>query len=138
VNWADVRPLDKQLKKIRQRIEEATHEVFACIGKIQNSICPLDLEPTEQLAALYARCWGPDWEKVTTDYTERGMFRTYISTVTLISAFLYDKILNQQAYDKETDEEFLKQLRASGPTGEAYLQIFDRLKTGTLSRTRLL
>lgn len=120
----------RQMKKLQQDVELTALDILACIGRIQNMPCPLDLNPSEHLAALYRRCWGAEWKECAANAVKDGSFRTPFNMMSLISAFLYNKIFNKQAYNKEVAQDLITQLQASGPTGEAILKALDWSRRG--------
>lgn len=120
----------KQVKELQYGVEQAAHDLLACIGQIHNMPCPLDMEPSKDLEALYVRCWGAEWKAVATGLLKVGAFGNPFNTMSLISAFLFDKILNKQAYNKELAQDFIAQLQAGGPTGGAILKALDWSQRG--------
>ena len=96
----------------------------------QKSYCPLKLQPSDDLSALYARCLGPDWENVARDYNSWNAFKAPQATLSLVSSFLYDNILAQQAYDPEVIRGVIKLLRMRGITGRAAQAICDLSNRG--------
>lgn len=134
ITGSDLGAFSDSLKKSQKDVELAALAILACIGHISNILCPLDLKPSEHLAVLYVRCWGAEWKEVAVEALKRGGFRTPFVTMSLISAFLYDRILNQKAYNKELAQDFIKQLEESGPTGEAMLKALHWPKRGKSSR----
>lgn len=77
----------RQMKKLQQDVELTALDILACIGRIQNMPCPLDLNPSEHLAALYRRCWGAEWKECAANAVRDGSFRTPFNMMSLISAF---------------------------------------------------
>ena len=119
-----------QMKELQKNVEHAALGILACIGHISNMPCPLDSKPSAPLEAIYVRCWGAEWRAVATENLRLGRFAIPYATMSQISAFLYDKILNKQVYDKEVARDFVTRLQASGPTGEAILKVLDWSKRG--------
>lgn len=60
---------------------------------------PLDPNPSQQLQKLHARCWGENWRearhKMTHAY-QRSVFSEREVAMSLISAFIFDNVLNQE------------------------------------------
>lgn len=129
-NLKNVEILVKQLKGIKRGVEDAAYGLLECMGHIKNILCPLDLNPSEQLEALYVRCWGAEWETTCTNYLRRGEFRMIGTTMSLIGAYLHEKILKRQAYDKEIAQDLITRLQANGSTGKAFLEALDFSKRG--------
>lgn len=103
-------------------MERATDEVIDSIGSIKETLCFLDESPSERLEALYKRCWGPDWQRVRVELTKSFGFLTPDVTMSVMSAFLFEDVLNQQAsvHDIRT-----KQLELKGTMGRAILRTLD-------------
>ena len=121
----DIEVLGKQLVGIQRDLVEAVRSLLECIEDIRNQTCPLELEPSDRLSALYARCLGPDWANVAREYNSYNAFKAPQATMSLMSAFLYDNILVQQAYDPGVIEEVMELLQARGITGRAAQAVFD-------------
>ena len=100
-------------------IERATDRVIKSIGDIGNSVSFLDESPSERLQALYTRCWGSDWRAVRVRLTKEQVFTTPDVAMSMISAFLFDDVLNQQASIQEVQA---KQLELKGTMGRAILR----------------
>ena len=120
----------RQMRKLKRDVELTALDLLACIGQIQNMLCPLDFDPSEGLAALYVRCWGVEWKEHAANELKAGCFRTVFNTMSLISAFIYERIFNKPAYDREVAQSVITKLQASGPTGEAILKALDWPKRG--------
>ena len=117
--------IDKQGRdfgRFYHRMERATDEVIDSIGNIKETLCFLDESPSERLEALYKRCWGPDWQKVRVELTKSFGFLTPDVTMSVMSAYLFEDVLNQQAsfHDVRT-----KQLELKGTMGRAILRTLD-------------
>lgn len=126
-----------QLTDLQRNVEQAAIDIIACIGDIHNINCALALEPSEQLRALYVRCFGADWEDKSKRILKFGGFATPQNTMSLIAAFLYEKVINQQACEKEVAQNLMTQLQGNGSIGRAILQALDWPKRGKF-RTELL
>jgi hypothetical protein len=100
-------------------IERATDRVIKSIGDIGNSVSFLDESPSERLEALYNRCWGSDWQAVRVRLTKAQVLTTPDVAMTMISAFLLDNVLNQQASIQDIQA---KQLELKGTMGRAILR----------------
>lgn len=100
-------------------IERATDRVIKSIGDIGNSVSFLDESPSKRLEALYTRCWGSDWRAVRVRLTKEQVFTTPDAAMSMISAFLFDNVLNQQASIQEIQA---KQLELKGTMGRAILR----------------
>jgi hypothetical protein len=100
-------------------IERATDRVIKSIGDIGNSVSFLDESPSKRLEALYTRCWGSDWRAVRGRLTKEQVFTTPDAAMSMISAFLFDNVLNQQASIQEIQA---KQLELKGTMGRAILR----------------
>lgn len=119
-----------QMTDLKRSAEHGAIAIIACIGDIHNTMCPLDPEPSEQLSALYVRCFVADWEDKSPKLRKLGGFRIVKNTISLISAFLYDKIISKPACKKDVAQDLMAQLQASGPTGRSILQALDWPKRG--------
>jgi hypothetical protein len=117
--------LDQQgrnMKRLYSDIQQATDAVLASIGNIRNTPSPLQPEPSDSLKDLYARCWGSQWEEVRVRQTDDHVFTTPQVTASLLSAFLYEKVLAQRGCLQETITNLLEK---AGSVGEALLEEFD-------------
>jgi hypothetical protein len=103
-------------------IRRAVEQVNASIGNINNFPCALDELPSERLEALYARCFGSEWEAVRVKLMQDYVFTVPDVTMAVVSAFLFDNVLNQHA---STQDIRAKQLELSGATGRAILRTLD-------------
>ena len=126
----DLGALLRQMKELQKNVEHTALDLLTHIGYITNIPCSLDLKPSENLEALYVRCWGAKWKELAKDSLRRSNFGTPCNTMSLIAAFLYDKILDKQAYDKVVAQELITRLQGSGPTGEAILNALDWSERG--------
>lgn len=136
MHHVDVRVLGKQLGRIQRDLEEAVRNLLACIWDLKNQTCPLELKPSDDLSALYARCLGPDWENVARDYNSWNAFKAPQATMPLVSSFLYDNILAQQAYNSEVIQDVIKLLRMREVTGRAAQAVCDLSKKRQVFRKR--
>jgi len=130
LHHVDTRVLAKQLESIRRDVEWAVRNLLECIGDLKNQTCPLELKPSDQLSALYARCLGPDWAKAVREYNRFNSFTAVQATMSLVSAFLYDNILAQQAYDPDVIQDVVQLLQTRGITGRAAQAVFDFANRG--------
>jgi hypothetical protein len=133
IHHIDMKVLGKRLDQIKRDLEEAVHNLLACIGDLGNQTCPLELMPSDHLSALYARCLGPDWADVAGEYNSYNAFKAPEATMSLISAFLYDSILMQQAYDPDFIKDIVELARMRGYTGKAALKVYDFANKGEFS-----
>lgn len=85
------------MKSLYSDMREATDVVLSSIGKIRNTPSPLQPKPSDPLKALYARCWGSGWDKVRVLQGDKGFFTTPQVMTSLLSAFLYDRVVIQGA-----------------------------------------
>ena len=117
--------LDRQgrnMKTLYSDIQEATHVVLSSIGTVRNTQSPLQYKPSCPLKDLYTRCWGPRWEEVRVRQDEEGFFTTPQVTASLLSAFLYEKVLARGA---RLEELLSNVVEVGGSLGEALLEEFD-------------
>lgn len=112
----------RNFEQFYQMLQPATDQVIASIGDLSGSLSFLDPNSSDCLEALYKRCWGPHWEAVRLKLTKDYVFTVPEVAMSLISAFLYNNVFNQQAsvFDIQT-----KQLELRGTTGRAILRILD-------------
>lgn len=117
--------LDQQgrnMKSLYSDIQDATDVILSSIGKIRNTPSPLHPESSGPLKDLYARCWGPQWEEVRVRQIEDHVFTTPQVTASLLSAFLYDRVLARGVRLEEIVSNVVKK---GGSLGEALLEEFD-------------
>jgi hypothetical protein len=114
----DVDTQGRDFERFYERIMMATDRVIRNTGNISNSLSCLDENPSERLEALYARCWGSDWDAVRVKLTGECFFTTPEVAMSLISAFLLDNVFNQQA----SIHDIAKQLEPKGSMGKAILR----------------
>jgi len=112
----------RNMKSLYSDIKEATDVVLSSIGRIRNKQSPLQPKPSGPLKDLYARCWGPRWEKVRLRQDDDGFFTIPQVTTSLLSAFLYDRVLTQGARLQEIVSNVAEM---GGSLGEALLEEFD-------------
>jgi hypothetical protein len=94
----DTSVLEKELKRLSQDTLRASDAVLRCIGpNIFQYPTGLDPEPPQQLLSLYVRCWGKDWEEVRLRLTRNYSFTAPEVAMSLVSAFLYHNVLDQEA-----------------------------------------
>jgi hypothetical protein len=114
----DIDGQGQDFERFYERIMMATDHVIRSIGKISNSLSCLDENPSERLQALYAKCWGSNWNAVRAKLTEENYFTTPEVAMSVISAFLFDNVFNQQA----SIQDIAKQLEQKGAMGKAILR----------------
>lgn len=122
--------LDQQgrnMKELYSDIQAATDAVLSSIGRIRNTNSPLQPKPSDPLKGLYARCWGPRWEEVRARQVDDYVFTTPQVMASLLSAFLYDKVLAEGAGLQEIVSNVL---HMGGSLGEALLEEFDLSNRG--------
>lgn len=121
----DIKVLENQLASIRRVLGEVVRGFLECIGDLSHQTCPLELEPSDHLSALYARCLGPNWANVAREYNSFNAFKAPQATMSLVSAFLYNNILAQQAYDPEVIQDVIELLQTRGITGRAAQAVYE-------------
>ena len=96
----NVTTLTSELGRSKRRLGDATYNVLDCVA-VQNNLssfpAALGPDPPQRLLNLYVRCWGEDWEKVRLKLTKDYMFPSPGVVMSLVSAFLYDNVLDQDA-----------------------------------------
>jgi hypothetical protein len=94
----DTSALTTELGKLKQRTSDDTYDVLDCIA-LQLSQYPaaLDPDPPQRLLSLYVRCWGKDWEQLRSKCTRDWALPAPQVLMSLVSAFLYDNVLDQDA-----------------------------------------
>jgi hypothetical protein len=122
--------LDEQARNMQSlygAIQKATDAVLLSIGPIRHIPSPLHPESSGLLRDLYARCWGQRWEEVRVRQVVDHVFTTPQVTASLLSAFLYDRVLNPRVQLKELVSNVLEM---GGSVGEALLEEFDIVTRG--------
>ena len=113
------------------RLERATDRVIDSIGRsISDFLSPMAESPSERLEALYKRCLGPDWEAVRVQLTRDKTFTASDIAMSVISAFLFENVLNQQASIQDIRA---KLLELGGTMGRAILRTLNLESNGTYS-----
>jgi hypothetical protein len=112
----------RNLKELSRDLKEAASTLLESIGQIRQEQSPLHSDATGPLETMYARCWGPDWRDMRARLRDKYLFAVPQVTTSLLAAYLYDNVLNQEASGREIREIFLG-LR--GTTSKAMLSIFD-------------
>jgi len=129
--------LDQQgrnMKSLYSAIQQATDAILKSIGQIRNTPSPLHSEPSGALEDLYARCWGPQWEEVRVRQVGDHVFTTPQVTASLLSAFLYEKVLTRGV---RLEEVISNLMEMGGSLGEALLKEFDVSSRGESDSTLL-
>jgi hypothetical protein len=117
--------LDEQgrnMQSLYSAIQKAIDAILSSIGPIRNTPSPLHPESSGLLRDLYARCWGSRWEEVRVRQTGDHVFTTPQITASLLSAFLYDRVL---ARGLQLEEIVSNVVEMGGSLGEALLEEFD-------------
>ena len=114
-------------KDLYAMLDKATDRIIGSIGRISQTLSSLDKSPSNRLEALYIRCWGPDWKTVKAELIEDGAFQVCDVTMSIIAAFLFDNVLNQQASLGDIEA---KQKELKGMTGWAILEALDLKNNG--------
>lgn len=95
--WLDTDVLTKELGKMNKDTLKTVEAVLECID--QNPYhysTALDPDPPQLLRNLYVRCWGKDWKAVHLKLTRGRLFMAPQVAKALVSAFLYNNILDQE------------------------------------------
>jgi len=130
--------LEQELKDLLYDLQhDVVKSIHTCIGGIYNLYSPLDAYPSD-LTALLERCWGKNWKSVYNEAIRFNAFKTEYCNAALISAFLYDYILIQQApvQNQAMAQNFKEWLEASGAPGEECLRHLDLEGIGKFSYQR--
>lgn len=117
--------LDEQgrnMQSLYETIQKATNAILSSIGPIRHFPSPLHPESSGPLKDLYARCWGSRWEEVRVRQIGDHVFTTPHVTESLLSAFLYDRILTPRV---QLEELVSNVLEMGGSVGEALLEELD-------------
>lgn len=117
--------LDEQgwnMENLYTKIQGATDVVLSTIGQIHNIASPLQPDPSGPLRDLYARCWGPRWRQMCARQIDQRFFRMPKVTMSVLSAFLCEKVLTQRARLEELAGNVVK---IGGSLGEALLEEVD-------------
>lgn len=118
----DIEKQGQEFGRFYHKTDFATIRVLASIGEVREHLCPLDETPSKRLEALYRRCWGPDWQNVRVKLTRDSAFVRADVMMSVISAYLFENVLNQQASIQEVQA---KLLELKGTMGEAILRTLD-------------
>jgi hypothetical protein len=130
MNTYTERALRQQMMFLHKDVEMAAFRILACIGDLDNAQCPAVLNPTDALAALYTRAFSTDWEAVSVAVYNYNSFCAPQATLSIISAFLYDNILSQQASVQKIARDLTELLQSNGKLGEAFLREMDLSQRG--------
>lgn len=133
VRHFDIKAAQQQLNSLQSDLRPVVIKLHACIGKFDDICAVLDPSPSDDLRDLCMRCWGKDWRSVWSETLSFQAFMPEFVTMSLISAFLHDKILCQQAPAQVIAQNFVNELQASGPLGEEYLRHLDISRAGKFS-----
>lgn len=94
----DISVLTKELERLKQDTSRAVDDVLSYIGRnLFHYPTALDPDPSQRLLSLYVRCWGENWEEVRLRLTRDYSFTAPQVAVSLVSAFLYSNVLDQEA-----------------------------------------
>lgn len=99
--------LGRDLETSRNDLLTATNQILMSIGRVENRDCPLAPRSARELIVLHKRCWGSDWKDVQRKLTLHYLFPAPQVIMALLSAFLYDRVLNQQALEPEVESTLL-------------------------------
>jgi hypothetical protein len=110
------------MKSLYSAIQQATDAILSSIGQIRNTPSPLQPNPSDPLKDLYARCWGSQWEEMRVRQVGDHVFTTPQVTASLLSAYLYEKVLTERV---RLEEIVSNVLEMGGAIGEALLEEFD-------------
>jgi hypothetical protein len=121
----DTSVLTKELKKLDWDLLQVTEAVLFSIMETPFKYpSPLDPDAPQRLLNLYVRCWGEDWEAVRLRLTRQYIFVMPQVVKALVSAFLYDNILDGEAslLDEPARLRHTASLDGSGEAVCRYLQ----------------
>jgi hypothetical protein len=119
LNEAAISSLYKQSFHLQRDVEDAAlGDLLPCIGRLNQACSPFVIDPSDALAALYARCLGTQWETICEDFS---LFGAPQFTMSLISAFLYDHVMSQPASVQKAAREITKLFESMGYVGKAFL-----------------
>jgi hypothetical protein len=121
----DTSVLTKELRKLDKDLLQVTEAVLHSIMETPFQYpSSLDPDPPQRLLNLYVRCWGEDWEAVRLRLTRQYLFVMPQVVKALVSAFLYDNILDGEAslLDDLAKLRHTASLDGSGETVRHYLQ----------------
>jgi hypothetical protein len=121
----DTSVLTKELKKLDWDLLQVTEAVLFSIMETPFKYpSPLDPDAPQRLLNLYVRCWGEDWEAVRLRLTRQYLFVMPQVVKALVSAFLYDNILDGEAslLDEPARLRHTASLDGSGEAVCRYLQ----------------
>jgi hypothetical protein len=94
----DTSMLMRELEQLKQDTLRAVDRVLNCIGQnLSEYPTALDPDPPQRLLDLYVRCWGKDWEEVRLRLTRNYCFTAPQVAMSLVAAFLYDNVFDQDA-----------------------------------------
>lgn len=90
-----IEDVGKELKQISSLLTDSASALGRHLGLKLRS-CPVTPEPNELLIQLYVRCWGDDWRSRCQHLLARNRRSVIDDTVTLISAFIFDNVLESE------------------------------------------
>jgi hypothetical protein len=88
----------RELEQLKQDTLRAVDRVLNCIGQnLSEYPTAFDPDPPQRLLDLYVRCWVKDWEEVRLRLTRNYCFTAPQVAMSLVAAFLYDNVFDQDA-----------------------------------------
>jgi hypothetical protein len=94
----DISVLMRELEQLKQDTLRAVDRVLNCIGQnLSEYPTAFDPDPPQRLLDLYVRCWVKDWEEVRLRLTRNYCFTAPQVAMSLVAAFLYDNVFDQDA-----------------------------------------
>ena len=110
------------MQSLYETIQKATNAILSSIGPIRHFPSPLHPESSGPLKDLYARCWDSQWEEMRVRQVGDHVFTTPQVAASLLSAYLYEKVLTERV---RLEEIVSNVLEMGGAIGEALLEEFD-------------
>lgn len=86
--------LEDELKEIYRKLSNASTRLLDGVGDVGQETMPLDPHPTSSALELHVRCWGNEWPHVRAKLRQLRLFSVPDVTLSLSSAYLFNKIFN--------------------------------------------
>lgn len=112
----------RDLSELSRGLKEAVNVIVECIGNVRDEQSPLNTNSPGPLKSLYMRCWGSHWKEVRFRLRNKSVFTTPRVLMSLLAAFLHDKVLIQEASRGDIRKSCLE-LR--GTSSKAMLELID-------------
>lgn len=102
--------LKRELDKVYFDLDSAVNWALKSIGPVNWWCSALVADPSESLLALYKKCWGSKWREFRSKLTIKNFFGCLQATMSMISAFIFDHVLNQEPSVDDIREKLASEL----------------------------